>query len=176
MTYEYAEYFKLLLLCGYKDDLQQYIDNALAEQDPISDIVLELNEAGTDDKKMLSILNEYLRHIKNSDIDYDESVFNLVMSFLKRKYNTRSMSMKSITDLMYQLAVHTEQYSDEPWYTMYTLSDLFDEAESGYIDKSDYQSKFEAFINDNVCFCNYPPVVLKESFFKKLLKRMKGNH
>ena len=42
MTFEYAVYFKLLLLCGYKDELQKYIDNALIEQNPLSDIVLEL--------------------------------------------------------------------------------------------------------------------------------------
>ena len=48
MTYEYAVYYKLLLLCGYKDDLQQYINDALVAQDPLSDIVLELSTAGSD--------------------------------------------------------------------------------------------------------------------------------
>lgn len=47
MTYEYAVYFKLLLLCGYKDDLQQYLDTALLMENPLSDIVLELSTPGT---------------------------------------------------------------------------------------------------------------------------------
>ena len=49
MTYEYAVFYKLLLLCGYKDELQQYIDDALVDQDPLSNIVLELSTVGSDD-------------------------------------------------------------------------------------------------------------------------------
>ncbi|MGN0518599.1 MAG: hypothetical protein ACI4II_07740 [Acutalibacteraceae bacterium] len=176
MTYEYAVCFKLLLLCGYKDELQQYVDDALVERDPISDIVLELYTAGSDDKKILSVLNEYLRKAKDSDIDYDKSVFNYVMSFLKRRYIEDAMPMKDITALMYRLALHTERYFDEPWYTMYIMGDIFDEAETGYFDKEDYQRKFEAFINDRVCFCDYPSIQPKESFFKRLIKRIRGNH
>ena len=97
MTFEYAVYFKLLLLCGYNDELQKYIDNALIEQNPLSDIVLELSTSSSDDKKMLSILNEYLLQIKDTDIDYDKTVFDLVMSFLKIKYFEESMPMAEIT-------------------------------------------------------------------------------
>lgn len=176
MTYEYAAYFKLLLLCGYRNELQQYIDDALVEQDPLSDIVLELSAAGADDKSMLSVLNEYLRQVKDSDIDWDTSVFDHVMSFLKRKYTEDAMSMKDITDLMYQLAVHTERYFDEPWHTMYFMGDLFDEASAGYIDKENYQRKFEAFINDKTCFHDSPPVLPKEPVSKRIFKWIRRIH
>ena len=176
MTYEYAVYYKLLLLCGYKEELQQYIDNALVDEDPLSDIVLELSTAGSDDKRMLSVLNEYLRQVKEADIDYDVTVFDYVMSFLKRRYVEDAMPMKDITELMYRLAVHTERYWDEPWHTMYFLGDRFDEAKAGYIDKEDYQRKFEAFINDGICLCDYPAIQPKDSLFKRLMKRIRGNH
>ena len=179
MTYEYAVYYKLLLLCGYKDDLEQYLDAALMEQDPLSDVVLELSSAGFDDKKKLSALNEYLRQVNDSDIDYDKSVFHLVMSFLRRKYTDDDMSMKDITDLMYQMAVLTERYFDEPWNTMYLMGILYGEAEEGYIDKNDYRRKFDAFLNDNICFCDYPPEYIpeppKESLFKRLKNIIWGN-
>lgn len=179
MTYEYAVYYKLLLLCGYKDELQQYIADALVAQDPLSDIVLELSTAGSDDKKMLSVLNEYIMQAKDSDIDYDAIVFDHVMSFLKRRYIEDAMPMKDITELMYRFAVHTERYLDEPWYTMYSFGDLFDEAEAGYLDKEDFQRKFEAFINDRFCFCDYPTIQPKPTiqsktpFFKRLIKRIR---
>ncbi len=118
MTYEYAAYFKLLILCGYKDELQQYIDHALTEQDPLSDIILALSAPGFDDKKTLSVLNEYLRQT-DSDIDWDNTVFELVMSFLKRAYEQDDMTMPQITDLMYRLAKHTDRTDVEPWNTMY---------------------------------------------------------
>ena len=174
MTFEYAAYFKLLLLCGYNDELQKYIDNALIEQNPLSDIVLELSTSSSDDKKMLSTLNEYLLQVKDTDIDYDKTVFELVMSFLKIKYIGESMPMADITSLMYKLAVYAERYFDEPWHTMYLLGDLFDEAESGYIDKKDYQCKFIAFLNEGICLCDYPPVQAKESILKKVLRKVRG--
>ena len=133
MTFEHAVYFKLLLLCGYNDELQKYIDNALIEQSPLSDIVLELLTSSSDDKKMLSILNEYLLQIKDTDIDYDKTVFELVMSFLKTKYYEESMPMAEITSLMYKLAVYTERYFDEPWYTMHLMGDLFDDQNISYL-------------------------------------------
>ena len=174
MTYEYAVYFKLLLLCGYKGELETYIDKALTVQDPLSDVVLKLSTAGADEKKMLSVLNEYLRQIKDSDIDYDRSVFALVMSFLKRKCVEDSMSMADITNLMYRIAVYTERYFDEPWQTMYLMGDMFDEAEAGYIDKEDYLRKFDAFIDNVICFSDYPPVQSKKSFLRRICKKTKG--
>lgn len=157
MTHEYAVFFKLLLLCGYKDDMEQYLDAALIEQNPISDVVLELCSTGLDDKKRLSILNEYIRQVQDSDLDY-ETVFKLVMAFLKRRYVEETMSIRDMTGLMERIAVYTERYQDEPWQTMYVLGILFDEAEEGYIDKANYQRQFDAFVHDNICFCDDPPV------------------
>ena len=174
MTFEYAVYLKLLLLCGYNDEIQKYIDKALIEQDFLSDVVLELSTVSTDDNKMLSVLNEYLLQVKDSDIDYNKSVFNLVMAFLKTKYVEDSMSMAEITDLMYKLAVCTERYLDDPWNTMYFMGDLFNEAEVGYIDKEDYQRKFDAFLNEGTCFSDYPPVQIEESFFKRIIRKMRN--
>jgi len=173
MTCEYAVYFKLLLLCGYTEELQQYIEDALTEQDPLSDVILELSLIGKDSKKMLSVLNKYILSFKDSDIDYDKTVFSLVMSFIKKKYADEAMPRKDIAELMYELAVHTERYFDEPWQTMYFMGDLFYEAEVGYIDKIDFLNKFDAFIKDEICFSDYPDVIPQESFFKRLLRKLR---
>lgn len=148
MTYEQAAYFKLLLLSGYTDELQRHIDSALLEQVTPSNIILELSTLGLDNKKTLSVLNDYLRQ-GNSNIDWDKKVFDMVISFLKNAYEHDNISMKKITDLMYQFAVHSERYFNEPWQTMYYMGDLFDEAEAGYIDKADFQQNFERFIKSN---------------------------
>lgn len=173
MTYEQAAYFKLLLLCGYADELQRYIENALAEQDPLSNVILELSTAGSDNKKVLSVLNEYLRHA-DADVDWVHAVFEMVMEFLKKAHD--DMSMKKLTDLMYQLAVHTDQYDNEPWKTMYHMGILFDEAEAGYIDKADYRKKLESFIKEGICLSEYPSALPKESFMKRVLRWLRGAH
>ena len=174
MTYEYAAYFRLLLLCGYNDELEEYVDAALVEEDPLSDIILELATTGQDVNKKLSVLNEYLLQVKDSDIDYDKTVFELVMSFLRKRYVEDKMSMKSIVDLMYHISVYTDRYYDDPWNTMYLMGDLYFDAGIGYVDKADYQRKFDAFINDNICFDAYPPILPKESFFKRLFNKIFG--
>lgn len=173
VTYEYAEYFRLLLICGYQDELWQYIDDALVAQDPLSDIVLELSTAGSDDKKLLAVLEEYLRQVNDSDIDYDHAVFDHVMSFLKRKYLDDAMSVEDVTELMYRFAKCSERYLDEPWFTMYYMSDLLNEAKAGFIDKEDYQRKFEAFLNDHVCLRDYPILPRKENFWKRIMKKIR---
>lgn len=173
MTYEYAVYFKLLVLCGYTEELQHYIDDALVEQEHLSNIILELSLVGKDSKKMLSVLNEYTLSVKDSDIDYDKTVFSLVMSFIKKKYVDEAMPRKDIAELMYELAVHTDRYWNEPWQTMYFMGDLFEEAEVGYIDKTDFLNKFDAFIKDEICFSDYTDVIPQESYFKRLLKKLR---
>lgn len=173
MTYEYAVYFKLLLLCGYRDELQQYIDHALAEQDPLSDIIITLSTTGDDENNILSVLNEYLLQVKDSDIDYDGTVFDLVMTFLRKKYSDKSLPMKPMTELMYRLAISTERYLNEPWSTMYLMGDLYDEAKAGYIDKSDYLRKYESFINNKTLLCDYSPILPKENFLKRFFKKIR---
>lgn len=150
MTYEYAAYFRLLLLCGYNDELQQYVDKALVEEEPLSDVVLELALTGADDRKKLSVLNEYLRQTDDSDIDYDNAVFDYVMSFLKRKYIDESMSLEAVTELMYRFAIYTKRWHDEPWYTMDTMSGVLSEVRDGCVSIEVYRRRFEKFINDRV--------------------------
>ncbi|MBR6608693.1 MAG: hypothetical protein IKK99_00580, partial [Oscillospiraceae bacterium] len=60
MTYEYAIYFKILYESGYTDELIQYVNKALDEQDPLSDIIVDLSFAGNNETKILEILNEYI--------------------------------------------------------------------------------------------------------------------
>lgn len=176
MTYEYATYFKLLLLCGYTDELEQYIDCELEKQDELSDIILELSTAGSNGKKKLSILNEYIRKADESEIDYDKTVFELVMAFLRKKYTEDKMTVKDIVNLMYQIADYTERTLDNPWYTMWTMEELFYEAEEGYIDEEYFQSKFNAFIFNNslIEYSYIEPVRPKEPFFKSLLNKIQN--
>jgi hypothetical protein len=166
MTYEYAVYFKLLLLCGYSDELQNYIDNALIEQNPLSDIVLELSQTNNNTKTALFVLNQYLSNVNDTDIDYDNGVFNLIMDFLKKEYTSGNLNIKETTDLMYKIALNTNHELQEPWQTMYYLGDFYGEAEEGYFDMDDFKRKFDAFINDKIYIFNDTETEPKLSFFR----------
>ena len=173
MTYEHAVYFKLLLLCGYTDELQTYVDNALIEQNPISDVILELSQKDND-KNTLSILNQHLSKVNDDDIDYNNTVFNLVMDFLKKEYTNGNLSMKEITDLMYKIALNTARELEEPWQSMYFLGDFYAEAEEGYFDMADFKRKFNAFINDKIYIWEEPKAQSKPSFLHICLLFLKS--
>lgn len=166
MTYEYAVFFKVLLLCGYKNELQAYIENALIEQNPLSDIILELSQTNDNDKTILSVLNQYLSNVNDTDIDYDNGVFNLIMDFLKKEYTSGNLGIKETTDLMYKIALNTNRELQEPWQTMYFLGDFYGQAEEGYFDMADFKRKFDLFINDKVYIFEETDRQTKPSFFQ----------
>lgn len=175
MTYEYAAYFKLLLLCGYPQELERYVDAALEEEEPLSDIILALSTTGQDDKKRLSVLNDFLLDIKEAEIDYDHAVFDLVIAFLRDRYAQEGLT-KDLCHLMYRLALSTDRYWDEPWHTMYFMEDLYDEAVMGhYVDKEDFQRKFHTFLTDGICLSDYHSPPPKESFFARLIQKFRRN-
>lgn len=166
MDYEYAAFFKLLLLSGYSEELENYLDAALTKEDPLSDIVLALVSAGWDVKKMLSVLNGYLLQASDDGIDYDKRVFDLILSFLRQKYRDGSAFKEELPRLMRQIALQTDRYLIEPWQTMYTIGVLFEESEDGYPDKQYCRDMLEAFINHGVLLSDYPPPQKRSLFLK----------
>ncbi len=176
MTYEYAEYFKLLLISGYSDELWKYVDIALAEQDNLSDIILELSSVGKDDNKALSAINGYLQNADRFDMNHDDIVFKLVVAFLKKQYDGNTMSLKELAGFIYKISISTEKHLDEPWYQMFMFGSFYDDAEAGYLSMDDYKREFELFINgkeSGVDYLDFPPVQKKKSFFKKIIDKLK---
>ncbi len=149
MTYEYAAYLRLLLLCGYREELDRYIDNALTTQNSPSDLTLALLSSRSDDKAALSVLNADLMDGNDTDIDYDNTVFDLILAFLQKKYQAKALSMKAVTELMHRIALYTEQ-RNEPWYSMYSMNSLYEETEAGYLDKAGFLQAYEQFLNHKV--------------------------
>ncbi len=138
MTLEYAAYFRLLLLSGYDEELKAYIDQALEEQDPISEIVLALSTAEMEHKDLLTVINEYLIRNDPTKIDYDTEVYDLICRFLHKKFIENDMELGVFADLMLRLCIATERWEDSPWFDMYKLACLWDEAEIGLIDRKQY--------------------------------------
>ena len=168
MTYEQAVYFRLLLFCGYTEELDTFVDAALEKQDPITDIILNLAFCGSDLLRSLSVLKEYIQQANESEIYYD-TVFQYVLPFLRRKYYDEKMPIDHLIDIMFQIAYGTDKYFDEPWRTMYLLSDYYEAAKSGYYyDMDDIMCKCNAFLQDGTALDpGKLQTVKKESGIKK---------
>lgn len=150
MTFEQAIYYKYLLICGFSDELNQHINNCLNNENPISDIIINLSTCGYDSKKILAVLNEFILRVPEEQIDYDK-VFTLVLEFLRTQYVEEKLSIQKLTDLMYQISISTEKSIKNPWWTMNILGDLYSEAKAGYITMESFMDAFESFINEGIC-------------------------
>lgn len=174
MNFEQAIYYKYLLICGYSDELNKHINICLNDENPVSDIILNLFTCGSDNKKLLTVLNDFLSKVPDEQIDYDQ-VFDLVLNFLRTKYIEEKMTIEKLTDLMYQISILTEKILDNPWWTMNILSELYSDAREGYIEAQSFMEVFENFINNGVCIeqSQLHPNQNKSSFIKRLFLKLK---
>ena len=150
MTVEEAVYYKYLLLCGYAGELEEYVDRALEEEDPLSNIILELSTCGSSHNRILEVLNSFILSVPKEQIDQSR-IFSLVLDFLRRLYHDESMPMDKLTELMYRISVQTEDAWEEPWHTMNIMGDLYNEAQIGFICMDSYMETFHRFINEGLC-------------------------
>lgn len=150
MTYEQAIYYKYLLICGYSDELDQYISTALEIEDPVSNIVLNLSTCGSDNKTVLRVLHDYIISMPDGQIDHNK-VFDLFLSFLRKKYIEEKMPIEQLTKLMHQISLLTEDSTVNPWWTMNVLDDLYSEAKMGFISMDSFMGMFERFLNEGRC-------------------------
>ena len=174
MTFEQAMYYKYLLICGYSDELNKHINICLNDENPISDIILNLSTCGFDNKKILAVLNDFVLNVPEDQIDYDK-VFAFVLTFLRSQYIEEKVPIEKLTDLMYQISVLTENELENPWWTMYTLGDLYSEAKAGYITMESFMGVFESFINKGICIesSTVQPPQRKPLFIKQLFAKLK---
>ncbi len=124
MTYEQAQFFKILLSLGYCEELSDFINTALETQDPLSEIILELAFAENDLNTLVSLLSQYISDA-DTGIDYDGEVFSMLLEFLRKKRKA-GMSVKEMSTLMYRAAMLHPDCWDSVWYSMYIFDDYIE--------------------------------------------------
>lgn len=146
MTVEQAFYFKIMLICGYSDELFEYIENTLNEQTSYEEVIVDLAFCGYNEKQMLSVLESYIRQ-KKEKVDYDVIV-DSIFSFLQNKYLDSETSVEDLVKLMYRIGQLSDSNEErtEPWFTMMIFDELYEDAEEGYIDKDGYLAYLKSFI------------------------------
>lgn len=125
MTYEQAIFFRILLSLGYCERLNKFLNEALEEQEPISNIVLELAFVGGDKNKILSLLNAHTAGNEH-EIDYTQ-VFSMLLEFFG-EMRKQGAEIKEITALMYRAALlHPDIWeAEKEWRAMYLFDDYIE--------------------------------------------------
>ncbi len=150
MTFEQAMFFKVMLLNGHPEELLRYIDSALEAQDPISNIVLELSFATSDDRSLLHLLNEYIETASLADIDFDGVLMDMFLSFFRKKYREENMSVDELTYLMYKCALVYAPWdkmwdtaTSKLWRVMYYMHEYYE-----FCDKNEFFAMIDAFLDE----------------------------
>ncbi len=151
MTCEMAMYFSILMRCGYTEDFDAYLEQALTEEEPLSDVILELAFCGNDRNRILSVLYAQIDRMKDNEIAYD-IVSRQIREFLWKKYSG-GMAIGDLTEVMHDIASKVgDRIYDEPWDCMDRMWWFYSLVEDGLWEEADFRSKFDAFLSDGVCF------------------------
>lgn len=98
MTREEAYFERILLLCGYWDEFDDWLDSHIEIENPISDIVLELIDCRNDIKEVERRLNLYcLEDIINEGIIYEK-----LRHYLRDKYLCGKMTKDEVMSGLYR--------------------------------------------------------------------------
>ena len=147
MKCEDAFYYKNLLLLGFSDGYDEWLDSCLEKESPLSDVVLDLSLCGSDRKKTISVLHNYCIR-QNFD---ETSAHNKLRLFFKEAYHSNRMSKEETVSMMYRLSVNIgiQANSDvaDVWGSMYALGDYYCLAKDGIISWEGFDHAFFAYLD-----------------------------
>ena len=144
---EDAFYYKNLLLLGFSDGYDEWLNYYLETESPLSDIVLELSLCGSDVKKIVSLLHNYCAAQK-----FDEAAsHDRLRLFFKESYYTNKMSKAEIASTMYHLVCNIEEHAEldiDLWESMSYLDYYYGLAEDGTIPWENFDFVFFSYLDN----------------------------
>ena len=141
MKREDAFYHKILLMTGLDDGYDEWLNDYLVSENPLSDIVLELACCGSDINKTISTLHNYC-----SERPFDvAAVCDRVRLFYHKAYHSKRMSKEEVITSMYRLARNAcapgdIDYGEHLWESMQELDYYYDLCKDGLISSENFVS------------------------------------
>lgn len=180
MTYEEATYYRIMFQAGFTDLLDEWLEKELAEQEKLSDLVLELSLCGSDKNKIISVLHNYC---VDNLID-GNAVFNLVWNELHNIYVNNLLTQEELIKSMrmiYEVVDDVDCYWYNPgvidcyWQTLYLIFLYQEEAEEGLITKEAFEKVYHNFLLNKVPAVDNNPFEIKDNEVKiKMRNKNKG--
>ncbi len=148
---EEAYYHRILLSCGYDGEYDKWLESLLDEE-PLSDLALELVSCGSDLKNTVGCLENYCRGIALDE----ERVCGLLRGFLKKLYYSGKMNIEELAETMNLFAKSYDcgdHFLDlhSGMHEMLFMWDYYDLIDTGIIKLDVYEKALLAFLNDGTC-------------------------
>ena len=150
MKLDDAYYHLLLLQSGLDDGYDAWLNGYLEEEDPLSDIVLNLVSCGSNMNETISCLNAYCG--QKPEVD-ERSICDRLRNFLKDAYHSGRMSQREVVDVMHRIALA----NGDPWGVevdlldeLYYMEDRLDLVDDGIASREVFDEAFDKFLNDGI--------------------------
>lgn len=158
MTPESAEYHRLMLMVGLRDRFDQEFDQALEQENPLSDLILNLTSCVSDLDKASSILHSYA-----VDNNFDEQkVFDLVTADIRNRYFSGQLSRMETAEIIHTLNAYLEKDCCEPWWMLFDITYALEDYRNDSISESAFISLFDMWFFRGEPTLNLPPQVISK--------------
>lgn len=139
MTPESAEYHRLMLMVGLRDRFDQEFDHALEQENPLSDLILNLTSCASDLDKASSILHSYA-----VDNNFNEQeVYDLVIADIRNRYFSGQLSRMETAEIIHTLTAYLDKDCCEPWWLLFDIAYALEDYQNGSISESAFISLFD---------------------------------
>ncbi len=141
MTPEIVEYHRAMLLAGMGDRFYRAFDEALEQENPLSDLILSLCTCISDESEVLHFLREY-----TLDHPFDEqTVCDLILDDIRSRYMAGELSRMEAVDLLYRIPKNLDKLFDEPWHSLTDLSYDLELLEENIITEEVFNQCFDSW-------------------------------
>ena len=147
MNREDVFYYENLLVIGFSDEYDKWLNSFLESENPLSSITLDLAFCGSDKDKTISVLRQYRLE---QPID-EKNVCNRLRLFLKKTYESGKMEKGQVVSAMYAIASHVGDPVDFDmgiWADMFYFDEYYSLAKDGILAWEGFDSAFFAYLND----------------------------
>ena len=147
ISFEDALFGKLMWEVGVSGALDKELEQALAEEDPLCDVTLELAYSRDDPNAQLKALNKFLSGVPTESIDID-AVAERLLDFFAKKYSSDPKDLKSVSEMMWKTALYSELQDDNDLIDhLYYVGDYYySQVEIGILPENDYRECLEALL------------------------------
>lgn len=167
MTPERAAYHALMLRVGLRDTFDREFDEALEQEEPLSDLILDLSSSASDINGTISVLQNFCCD-HPPDID---DVYDLVWQDLCARFRSGSLSDLELANLTWTLAEMAEDRWNADWQDFRTLEYHYETLLDGMIREEDYLRCRELFLTRRACTTDSHPAPArkKKTLFQRFL-------
>lgn len=142
MTPEVAEYHRAMLMVGLCDRFDQDFDQALENEDPLSDLILKLSACASDRNQTISVLRDYtLDHPADG-----QKVYDLILEDIRSRYLDGRLSRAQVVTTLYSIFQNLDEYRGEPWSQFTYLSFDYEMLEGKLISEKVFNQCFDAWL------------------------------